>query len=167
MVSKKEDTRKSDGINLFPGSNEYKERVLDRKGIDEKTQENVYKAMSCKKRSDYYNKNKNKIKTSEKVKSEKDLDNNKIDDDVDKELLEKKEKEDEVNFFNDATREYLVNKRLKKRIAEDDMYKKAYKKALETETTKDDEYVKKRYRKELADMVIDHSKDIDDYELDF
>lgn len=162
-----EDNRKSDGINLFPGSNEYKERVLDKKGIDEKTQENVYDAMIGKRRSKHYNKNKKKIKSTEEIKSEKDLNNNKIDDNIDKEVEDKEKKDNEVNFFDNATKEYLINKRLKKRVAEDKFYKNAYKKSLETETTKDDEYVKKKYKKDLRDITLDHSKDVDDFELDF
>lgn len=164
---KREDNRKSDGINLFPGSNEYKERVLDKKGIDEKTQENVYDAMIGKKRSKHYNKNKKRIKSTDEIKSEKDLNNNKIDDNIDKEVEDKEKKDNENNFFDNATKEYLINKRLKKRVAEDNFYKNAYKKSLETETTKDDEYVKKKYKKDLRDMTLDHSKDVDDFELDF
>lgn len=164
---KREDNRKFDGINILPGSNEYKERLLDKKGIDEKTQEDVYDAMRGKKRSKHYNKTKNDIKSVEEIKSEKDLDNNKIDDKEDEEILDKKKKENEANFFDSATKEYLINKRLKKRVAEDKAYKKAYKKALETETTKDDEYVNKKYKKDLKDITLDHSKDVDDFELDF
>lgn len=164
---KREDNRKSDGINILPGSNEYKERLLDKKGIDEKTQEDVYSAMVGKRRSKHYNKNKNDIKSSNEIKSEKDLDNNKIDDKEDEEIEIKEKKENENNFFDNATKEYLINKRLKKRVAEDKFYKKAYKKALETEDTKDDEYVKKRYKKDLKEMTLDHSKDVDDFELDF
>lgn len=161
-----EDNRKSDGINLSLGSPEYREYVMDKKGIDEKVQENVKKSLNNSKRSDYYNTHSGKIKSKEEIKSEKDLNNNKVDDEIDKDLIKKEKGEAIEKDFESMVNNQIINKRLKKRVMEDKILRDAKERVLETESLEDDKYVRKTFTKKLNDAVFDNSKDFDDMEYD-
>lgn len=164
---KKTDTRKSDGANILPGSNEYKERLLDLKDIDEKEQDKVYDSFKSGKVNKYYNANKNDIKSSDEYKRGLDKNNNKKDDSLDKDLVKKEKKNKASKSFDNTRMQYIINKRLKKRILADDLYKNARRHAKKTEDLEDDRMVEKKNKKNLSKVVFDNSKGNDDLEFEF
>lgn len=128
----------TNGIHLEMGSGEYKEYLMDKKGIREIEQDRV-KA--------------DKVDIEQAVKPEIDIEKKSEDFDIKKSL----EDEFSKNFTKDR-----IYKQIKKSANSKKVLKDAEIKASKTETKKDDEFVKKELPKEIKIKVYDPSVTKDD-----
>lgn len=146
---KRENNAKADGAHLGMGSSEYRERVLDLQGIDEKQQEEVKlgeKGLRQKEVIPEFN--------PEQIQYRKEQ----------AELVEKQEKArvatDEKHF---TATERAVSHQILKDVQAPHLEKTAEGHAAQTETEEDDHFVKRRLPKLLQEDVYNEGVSLDDF----
>lgn len=145
----RENSSKSDGINLGLGSNEYRERVRDLQDIDEKEQEDVKKSEKG-------------IRQMDDIKEfspEEDTYRKKMAQEPEVMQVAREQKD---NMRLSTTKRVVSNQILKSAQA-DNVSHVASREAAKTEGLEDDKFVKRRLPKMIEEDVYDEGESLDDF----
>jgi hypothetical protein len=148
--SDSENTAKSDGASLAPGSSEYREYLRDHQGMDRFEQQK-------------YERNKAYHRSGDVITPEKDEWHEEMAQKLAGELAKRRVMRDMDEDGRLSTAERKVSHQIRKNLHKGDVERMAAKRAAQTPSPEDDKAVKRRLPKDLDKLVYDDGVEDDEF----